>query len=251
MHDHFNGASVAAHLAHTRAQNRMLSESHGSEPQAPLPAAADALRETTIALTLIWLVLEHLNTASSRLTFVLAVFAMGWVVWKAARAAWLSWSKLERLHRIVTEERDEIASNRPQEREELIALYRVKGFEGQLLEDVVDVLMTDDDRLLTVMLEEEMGFTLEVYEHPLKQALGACIGAALAGVIFVCQLSLLSNSLAPFVTASCLIGAGAFLSAWYEGNDKLSAVVWNISIAALCCSVVYFGLDMMEAILGL
>ena len=32
--------------------------------------------------------------------------------------------------------------------------------------------MADGDRLLRVMLEEELGFSLEVYDHPLKQALG-------------------------------------------------------------------------------
>ncbi len=35
--------------------------------------------------------------------------------------------------------------------------------------------MADDNRLLRVMLEEELGLTLEAYEHPLKQAFGALL----------------------------------------------------------------------------
>ncbi len=89
------------------------------------------------------------------------------------RSAWLGWSRLERLHRILAQEKWEIEHNREQEREELGVLYAAKGFEGKLLEDVLDVLMADGDRLLKVMVEEELGLTLESQVHPLKQGLGA------------------------------------------------------------------------------
>ena len=78
--------------------------------------------------------------------------------------------------RLLEEEKWEIEHNRNQEKVELKVLYRAKGFEGKLLDDVVDVLMADDKRALHIMLKEELGMTLEAYEHPLKQSLGALLG---------------------------------------------------------------------------
>ena len=58
------------------------------------------------------------------------------------------------------EERFEIAHHRGQEKEELTELYALKGFKGELLDQVINVLMADDNRLLSVMLEEELGLEL-------------------------------------------------------------------------------------------
>ena len=89
----------------------------------------------------------------------------------------LGWSRLERLHRVIEEERWEIEHHRPQEREELRALYAAKGLRENSSMRSIEVLMADDNRLFQVMLEEELGLTLEAYEHPLKQAFGAFFGA--------------------------------------------------------------------------
>src|SRR5262249_44443752 len=135
---------------------------------------ADAARETCLALALLWLFGLHWAA--------LLIFSGAWLIWKTGRSAWLGWSRIERLHRIVAQEKWEIEHHRQQEREELGALYAAKGFEGKLLEDVLDVLMADNDRLLRVMVEEELGLSLHSQEHPLKQATGAFLGV-LAGSI--------------------------------------------------------------------
>src|SRR6185295_12766345 len=91
---------------------------------------------------------------------------------------------------VLEQERWEIEHHRQQERDELKELYRAKGFEGKLLEDVLDVLMADDDRLLKVMLEEEMGLQLAQLDHPMKQGLGAAFGALVSGFLAVGALIL-------------------------------------------------------------
>src|SRR5262249_53556095 len=113
----------------------------------------------------------------------LLIVAGAWLIWKTGRSAWLGWSRIERLHRVVEQEKWEIEHHRQQEREELKALYATKGFEGKLLEDVLDVLMADGDRLLRVMVEEELGLTLESHEHPLKQAVGAGLGVLFSSIL--------------------------------------------------------------------
>lgn len=213
-----------------------VSEAHGTEMPGHLSAGADALRETAMVLLIFCLFLSLLHFPPG---YLLISFGLGWVAWKTGRSAWLGWARLERLHRLIEQEKYEIEHHRPQEREELIALYGAKGFEGKLLEDVVDVLMADQDRLLKVMLEEEMGLTLQAYEHPLRQCLGAATGSLIA--LFICAFSFFLFSFIGMLIASfLLLAVSAFFSARFERNRMISAVVWNLSIGALAFGVAYF-----------
>lgn len=230
---HFENKDPLSHVTKKRAEGMLsISEAaHGTEMPGYFGAGADAAREMTIALILFWLFLPS--------GLALISFGLGWLAWKIGRSAWLGWSRLERLHRLIEQEKYEIEHHRPQEREELIALYQVKGFEGKLLNDVVDVLMADQDRLLKVMLEEEMGLTLQAYEHPLKQCLGAAVGSLAALIINV-----ISFFISPFygmIIASILVLiASATSIAIYAKNRIIPAVVWNLSIGALAFGVGYF-----------
>jgi VIT1/CCC1 family predicted Fe2+/Mn2+ transporter len=167
------------------------------------------------------------------------VFTIGLVVWKVGRSAILGWSRLERLHRVIEEERWEIEHHRPQEKEELKALYTAKGFSGKLLDEVVEVLMADDNRLLQVMLEEELGLSLESYEHPLKQAAGALVGVAGSALVVSFGLFVL-----PFWgAAACsalIIVLCAGTAAQLEKNHPLPAIVWNLAVAALAVGAAFF-----------
>ena len=155
------------------------------------------------------------------------------------RSAILGWARLERLHRLIEEERWEIEHHRPQEKEELRALYAAKGFSGKLLDEAVEVLMADDNRLLQVMLQEELGLSLESYEHPLKQAAGAFAGALGAALLMAAGLFLL-----PFwgavAAAALIIAIASGAVARLEKNAPLPAIVWNLAVAALASGAAYF-----------
>jgi len=175
---HFKGKDAIHHIAEVQADGVVTSsEIHGAETPGFLFSFTDAARDTAIAITLLSLLFH---------SFIpLIAFSGGWLFWKVGRSCWLSWARLERLHRVMDQERYEIEVHREQEKEELKALYAAKGFQGKLLDDVIDVLMADGDRLLRVMLEEELGFRLEENEHPLMQGLGAGLGALAASIVLI------------------------------------------------------------------
>ncbi|NGX60747.1 MAG: hypothetical protein K940chlam9_00215 [Chlamydiae bacterium] len=240
MHKHFDEKDPLLHVMEKRVEGMAsFSESHGAEMPGHVAAGADSARETGIVLLLVWLFLAFLGIGPEASGVCLLSFGLGWFIWKTGRSSWLGWTRLERLHRVIEQEKYEIEHHRPQEREELVALYQAKGFEGKLLDDVVDVLMADQDRLLKVMLEEELGLTLQAYEHPLQQALGAAVGSFVAILV-----SIVSFYLAPIwgipIAATLLVSGGAIVSSVYEKNRVISSVVWNVCVAVLSFGVAYF-----------
>lgn len=237
--EHFRGKSVADHLKEARSKGAIASaEIHGTEMSGSAAALADSSKEMAIALAFLWVILSPLFLLKE--SFVILIFAAsGWVLWKTARSALLGWSRVERVHRLIEEERWEIQHHRAQERSELTEMYRAKGLDGKLLEEVIDVLMADDNRLLQIMLEEELGLTLEVYEHPLKQAAGAFFGAAATGAL--CLIGLwFFGSYGLFLAAAAILAASSILSAKLERNRPLNQVVWNLATGSMIGGSIYF-----------
>lgn len=245
--DHFDGKEVIQHVVERQAQGFLdASESHGTEMPGHISAAADAAKECSIGLLLLWVVLTTSGFRIWEALIALAVFGLGWLLWKAGRAAFLGWSRLERLHRVMEQERYEIQHHREQERSELRVLYRAKGFEGRLLDEVIDVLMADGDRLLRVMLEEELGLRLGNQEHPLKQAVGAAVGSVVALGACLGAAYFMGNW-GVVVGALVISSLAAALAANYEGNRVVPAMVWTAGLGVL----VYFsGLFFMRYLLG-
>lgn len=232
--DHFQGKPVVDHLKEARAKGTLATyETHGTELPGHLSAGADSAKETAFVLLLLWILLEP------QFTRLFLLFSAGWILWKIGRSALLGWSRLQRLHRLIEEERWEIEHNREQEKQEMKELYRAKGLSGKLLDEVISVLMADDNRLLRIMLEEELGLTLEIYEHPLKQSAGAAAGVLLSAALFIC-LSFISPYYGPLIVSALAIGLASLIAAKVEKNKALEAVIWNLSLAAFAASAVYF-----------
>lgn len=237
--DHFKGKEAISHVAEAQVKGIMASsEIHGTEIPGSISAATDAARETGFVLLILTLLVSRFASFQQVLV-ILCLFGFGWLIWKVGRSAWLGWARLERLHRILEQERWEIEHNRPQEREELKALYHAKGFDGPLLENVVDVLMADGDRLLKVMIEEELGLSLEIHEHPLKQATGAGIGTVLSLLLYIVCYGIWPFG-GPYIAAFAILVLGAGIAASHEGNRLIPAIVWTIGIAMLAIGCTLF-----------
>jgi vacuolar iron transporter family protein len=242
VNDHFGGKSAAEHVIEKRSEAR--AEAHGLEAAGHLATSIDAARDTAVALLLLHILLAAMAIPPHSATALLLAFGVGWLAWKGGRSAHLAWSRLERLHRITQQEKWEIEHHRDQERQELLALYRLKGLEGRLLEEVVDVLMADNDRLLRVMLEEEMGLSLHSYEHPLKQGVGAMVGSLC--VLLPCLLATIFFPTTGLpVSAALMLCTCAGLAAHLEDNRRLAAIVWTVALAIVTAAVGYFLLQLL------
>lgn len=246
MTSHFKGKDAIGHVAETQAQGIITSsEIHGREAPGSISAGTDAARETSILLVFLSFIAYFLHWNSETASWIFTGVLAGWLVWKIGRSAQLGWARLERMHRILEEERWEIEHNRSQEREELRVLYAAKGFEGKLLEDVVDVLMADGDRLLKVMIEEELNLSLESHEHPLKQGLGAATGV-ITSVISAFILYSIFPVYGIAMSALIIVGCAAAIAAYFERNNAVHAVVWNIGLTILSAGSAYFLLDYLR-----
>ncbi len=237
---HFEGKTAFDHLKKARLKgSSMTAEIHGEEPPGHLIAACDSAKELVIILSLVWTAMISAPFTLYQKVLCSVLLVIGLIIWKTTRSALYGWARLERLHRLIEEERFEIEHHRPQEKEELLEMYKAKGFKGKQLDDIISVLMADDNRLLMVMLEEELGLSVHSFEHPLKQALGACIGACIAGALGI--LSILVGGLYMLYGLTFLILVTAsILSAKALKNDTTKSVVWHLSIAFLSLGVVYF-----------
>lgn len=243
---HFKGKEALEHVAEMQAEGMIsASEIHGTELPGHISAGTDAGRETVLLMLLLWTILSKLSVSNNIIVMTLFIFALGFLVWKTGRSAWLGWSRLERLHRVLGQEKWEIEHNRLQERDELRALYALKGFEGKLLEDVLDVLMADEERLLRVMVEEELGLSLQSHEHPLKQALGAFTGTIISAVVCF-FLFFFFNGYGIITGTFLVIALSATISAYYEDNRIIPAIVWNLGLGVFSFAFVYFLMDFIK-----
>ncbi len=80
-------------------------------------------------------------------------------------------SQIEFYHSEITRERDEIRRWPERERDEIRAIYRAKGFSGELLDTVVRHITAEPERWANVMMREELGLAVESFDRPLRSAL--------------------------------------------------------------------------------
>lgn len=237
---HFKGKSVPEHLREARKKGAILkAEIHGSETPSHVLAATEAMKEIALVLLLGWLLQFSFQ--------ILSLLAFGLILFKTARSALNGWSRMERLHRVIEEERWEIEHHRHQEKQELSEIYQAKGLSGKLLEEVIDCLMADDNRLLQVMLEEELGLSLEQYEHPLKQSFFTLMGGLVSVALCLTGLLVSYRFGLPIATFIVVISATVF-SARLENSSAWYRAIWNCAVIILVSGAVIFAQQLIKGI---
>lgn len=139
------------------------------------------------------------------------------------------------------------------EREEIREIYEAKGFEGELLEKVVDVITEDKDRWVDVMMKEELEMVKED-KSPFIKGLITFISFAIVG--FIPLISYVFDFAGDqkgenLFTLSCIFTGIAFaligyLKAVINHTNKIKNILETVVLGGTAAGVAYFVGDVLE-----
>ncbi len=238
-----SGDEMGDHLAEARLRARQMlgGEAHAGNID-DWRLVVVAARDGTVLATLLWLALRGVGVATP-IAPVIATVGIGYALFVGITAAWATLRQVRHYEAELERERREIRETPEHEREEVHTLYAAKGFEGDLLEQVVDTLCEDDDRLLKVMMEEELGLQIHHMHHPIVVGLihggGALLGAVTLAAI--ARLVPTATAMAWLLgTAGAMIGVLAAINAQFTRLAVVPAVATWLVMAGSAGGVVYF-----------
>ncbi len=142
------------------------------------------------------------------------------------------------------------------EREEIREIYEAKGFEGELLEKVVDTITADKDRWVDVMMKEELEM-MEETKSPFAMGSVTFLSFALFGfvplLIYVIDyfnplnqnLFLISSCL----TAMCFIVIG-YLKCTVTDTSKIRGILETLVLGGAAATLSYFVGDFLEGLVS-
>lgn len=238
--DHYGGKDALGHLLDARSKGYSAgSEPHGIEASGIWHSFCDSAKMTAVACIFLLLIANFSSLSLPHMRGMLGL-SFGWALWMGGRSSWLAFTRIDRLLNAIAEEKHEVDNNRSMEKEELREIYELKGFEGKLLDDVVDVLASDNNRLLEVMLEEELGIKKQCQDHPLLQGFSAFASSALVGTASLALYDFFGLWSLALPAASYL--AAAIGSAYLFGISILKSAVWQLGIALVSAITLYFAL---------
>jgi len=138
------------------------------------------------------------------------------------------------------------------EREEIREIFAAKGFEGKLLEDVVNTICADKDRWVDVMMKEELEMAEET-KSPFAMGAVTFISFLILGfaplLIYVMDyfteinhnLFLISSTL----TGICFIGIG-YLKSIVTNTSKLRSIFETVLLGGAAAVLSYYVGDFLE-----
>jgi len=133
----------------------------------------------------------------------------------------------------VEKERQEIIDTPEDERNEVRDIYRQKGFEGNLLEEIVSNVTSDNDKWLIALTREELGLAQVETRTILVSSAVVGIAALVASFIPVfpffffshgtaIYVSLLSSGLALFIIGA--IEAKTYVGSWLKNGIQMLVI---------------------------
>ncbi|WP_224999949.1 VIT1/CCC1 transporter family protein [Cesiribacter sp. SM1] len=144
-----------------------------------------------------------------------------------------------------------------QEREEVREIMQAKGFKGELLEKVVEVITADKDRWVDLMMKEELGMMRET-KSPLAMGAVTFASFVLVGLIpLITYLVEFSGTrlqadpfwLASFLTALAFIGIG-YLKSYVTQTNHWRAMLETLLLGGAAAMLAYYVGSLLEGFLG-
>lgn len=140
-------------------------------------------------------------------------------------------------------EREEIKNNFEGERAEVYALYAAKGFTEPVLTQIVHTIAGDEDRLLKVMMEEELGLKMQHMNHPLLVGAWNFVAALAPGVLLIATLMIAgSDSRAVWVSCSAtlILAIISWLTARVGGRSCVDVFFVALMTAFVCAASAFW-----------
>ncbi len=144
-------------------------------------------RDAIIFIWLTWIALYSFGEPNYTAPFLL-VICIGVSLLIGISTGRSAHTQVQYYARELERERTEIRDSFEQEREEVRVLYAAKGFSEPLLGQIVDTLCADEDRLLKVMMEEELGLFMHHVNHPLLVGALHFVAALIPGFLITVPL---------------------------------------------------------------
>lgn len=141
------------------------------------------------------------------------------------------------------------------EKEEIRVIYREKGFEGELLEKIVEVITSDKDRWVDVMMKDELGMMKEE-RSSFKIGFFTFISFVMIGLtpLLIYLIDLFYDlDVDLFFYASILTGFAfvsiGFLKGLVNQTNRLKAISETLLLGAVAATVSYFIGDWIESLI--
>lgn len=237
--------TTADHLAAARRRGRGLIADEGpGRWSQELLHAVTAARDALIVLLLLWTILAAAGMTDGRPVILLTV-AVAFALYTGIASGLAVAEQLRHWENELRRERDEIRNHPDAEREEVRAIYEAKGFSGETLDRIVDTLCADEDRLLKVMLEEELGIFFEQQHHPVIVGLVTAAGALIGGMSIALPGAWNAGAAVPVAGAVMLLVLAVVHGgrSWRDVVERLAA--WVLTTATVC-GVAWFLFRLME-----
>ncbi|HTF84723.1 MAG TPA: VIT1/CCC1 transporter family protein [Cellvibrio sp.] len=150
-------------------------------------------------------------------------------------------AQLAQIASVERTEREHIALVPDGEREELRQLFRAKGFEGELLEQVVDALSRDPDVWVATMLREEYGLSA-VGLSPFRSALATFVAFLAVGTLPLLPYAMPGLGITTQFLASLGLAGGVFLGIGMLKSAVYGLPAWRSGLRTLLMGTAAAGL---------
>lgn len=141
------------------------------------------------------------------------------------------------------------------ERKEVEEIYRAKGFEGKLLQDVVDVIVSDKDRWVDEMMKNELEMIPDS-KSPFKIGLATLISFVLVGfiplILYVYDY-FQEVDFDKFFWTSLFTGLAFLFVGWLKSvvnkTNKFKSILETLILGFVAALVAYYVGDLLETLI--
>ncbi|MEX0882520.1 MAG: VIT1/CCC1 transporter family protein [Cyclobacteriaceae bacterium] len=162
-------------------------------------------------------------------------------------------SEKENYHKHKNVEYWEVDNLPEKERKEIEEIYLEKGFEGPLLQQVVDVIISDKERWVNEMMKDELNM-MEETKSPFKIGLATLISFIIVGFIpltvyvwdFFYEIAFNVFLWTCLFTGLAFVVIGA-LKSWVNQTGLARSVMETLALGFVAALVAYYVGDLLEA----